>query len=161
LGTEASLPLPEVTCWRVVRCCPPPPPPSRDGVIVDAENRFWAARDTQEWSCDEIVDCDNMILAPGFIDIQINGAFHVDFSNNDVTEEDIERVAVGLTKARGGQSPMLGLCVCVCARAFVPLDVCVSLKRVGGGQVLLLPVCWAFADVLRLLRVLGVGCSTV
>ncbi len=62
------------------------------------EHRFWSALDAQEYSCDEIVDCHDMILAPGFIDIQINGAFGVDFSNSAVTEDDIELVARGLVK---------------------------------------------------------------
>ena len=34
----------------------------------------------------------------GFIDLQINGAFGVDFSSPDLTEEDVETVAQGLLK---------------------------------------------------------------
>lgn len=48
----------------------------RDGKILDPEKLFF---DEQGYA-DQRVDCEGNIIAPGFIDVQINGAFGVDFS---------------------------------------------------------------------------------
>lgn len=61
-------------------------------------SRFWEAADHTEFTCDEIIDCQGHILAPGFIDIQINGAYGVDFSHPEVTREEISLVSQRLLR---------------------------------------------------------------
>ena len=38
----------------------------------------------------ELIDCKNQIISPGFIDIQLNGAYGIDFSNADVSPRGLE-----------------------------------------------------------------------
>ena len=45
---------------------------------------------------DEAIDGNGMICAPGFIDIQLNGAFGIDFSSPDITMAQVKTVARGL-----------------------------------------------------------------
>ncbi|XP_063040216.1 N-acetylglucosamine-6-phosphate deacetylase [Engraulis encrasicolus] len=48
----------------------------REGKILDPEKLFF-----DEQGCADLrIDCNNNIIAPGFIDVQINGGFGVDFS---------------------------------------------------------------------------------
>lgn len=46
----------------------------RDGRVIDPASRFWEAADFREYSCDLVVDCEDNVLSPGFIDLQFNGA---------------------------------------------------------------------------------------
>jgi N-acetylglucosamine-6-phosphate deacetylase len=64
----------------------------RDGRVIDPASRFWEAASFSEFACDLIVDCNNAILAPGLIDVQINGGYGVDFSRSDVTHDQIQLV---------------------------------------------------------------------
>ncbi|CAJ1075916.1 N-acetylglucosamine-6-phosphate deacetylase [Xyrichtys novacula] len=48
----------------------------REGKILDPEKLFF---DEQGYA-DECVDCEGSIIAPGFIDVQINGGYGIDFS---------------------------------------------------------------------------------
>jgi N-acetylglucosamine-6-phosphate deacetylase len=51
-----------------------------DGVIIDPKLHFWNCNQNKEELYQELIDGQGMILVPGFIDIQINGAYGVDFS---------------------------------------------------------------------------------
>ncbi|GAB5366431.1 hypothetical protein AAMO2058_001143000 [Amorphochlora amoebiformis] len=53
---------------------------TQDGRIIDPAARFWEAAERRKFAADVTVDCHGLILAPGFIDVQINGGFGVDFS---------------------------------------------------------------------------------
>ncbi|XP_074108969.1 N-acetylglucosamine-6-phosphate deacetylase isoform X2 [Cotesia typhae] len=62
----------------------------RNGIIVDPEKLFF----DEKVKADESIDCYNAIISPGYIDIQINGGFGVDFSYNvDNIEDGISKVA--------------------------------------------------------------------
>ena len=63
------------------------------GVVIDPMKRFWEAHTTKEFAADEVIDGGGRIVAPGFLDLQINGGFGVDFSNPDITIQDVEYVS--------------------------------------------------------------------
>eukprot|EP01138_Halocafeteria_seosinensis_P008379 gb/GECG01008562.1/.p1 GENE.gb/GECG01008562.1/~~gb/GECG01008562.1/.p1 ORF type:complete len:575 (+),score=44.39 gb/GECG01008562.1/:1-1725(+) len=65
----------------------------QNGVIIDPMKRFWEASNNTEFACDVVVDCEGQILSPGFIDLQLNGAYGIDISNPGVTEEQITYIA--------------------------------------------------------------------
>ncbi|KAL2100885.1 hypothetical protein ACEWY4_002646 [Coilia grayii] len=48
----------------------------REGKILDPEKLFF----DEQGFADQRIDCNNKIIAPGFIDVQINGGYGVDFS---------------------------------------------------------------------------------
>lgn len=65
----------------------------RNGKILNPERLFY----DEQTLADVNIDCNGLILAPGFIDVQINGAFGVDFSvDTDHLSADLQRVAKGL-----------------------------------------------------------------
>ncbi|XP_066245063.1 N-acetylglucosamine-6-phosphate deacetylase isoform X1 [Euwallacea similis] len=55
----------------------------RNGKIVDPEKIFF----DEKVVADEKIDCKKKLLAPGFIELQINGGYGYDFSFQDRTEE--------------------------------------------------------------------------
>ena len=69
----------------------------RDGKFLDPEPLFF----DEQKKPDRVVDCNGLLLAPGLIDIQINGGFGVDFSHDIRTQEQADKclgiVAKGLT----------------------------------------------------------------
>lgn len=68
----------------------------QDGKIIDAFHSFF----DEQREPDHIIDAKGAIVSPGFIDLQINGAFGIDFSDYEGSEEklakDIAIVANGL-----------------------------------------------------------------
>ncbi|KAJ1740226.1 N-acetyl-glucosamine-6-phosphate deacetylase [Coemansia sp. RSA 1821] len=65
----------------------------QDGKIIDPARMFWDERRTP----DVRVDCKGGIISPGYIDLQINGAYGYDFSNNtDAIEEAVDNISKGL-----------------------------------------------------------------
>ncbi|XP_043269493.1 N-acetylglucosamine-6-phosphate deacetylase [Venturia canescens] len=65
----------------------------RNGKIIDPEKIFF----DEKVEADSRIDCQGAIISPGFIDLQINGGFGIDFSENrENIEEGVNRVAKGL-----------------------------------------------------------------
>lgn len=67
-----------------------------NGKIIDPRERFWHASETREYAADVVIDCKGLIAAPGYIDLQLNGAFGVDFSSPDITQSGIDKIRRGL-----------------------------------------------------------------
>lgn len=59
----------------------------KDGKVVDPS--------TVDYAFDKSVDCDGVLIAPGFVDVKVNGAFGVDFTSP-------KEVAAGLPTVRRG-----------------------------------------------------------
>lgn len=70
----------------------------KDSKIIDPQELFF--QDHKE--PDVVIDAENAIVAPGYLDIQINGAFGIDFADESLPVEDIAKnkdiVAKGLLK---------------------------------------------------------------
>nr|CAG4643964.1 EOG090X06GX [Lepidurus arcticus] len=66
---------------------------TRGGKIINPEPLFF----DEKRNADIQIDCHNALIAPGFIDLQINGGFGVDFSNqeNDI-QDGVRKVAHGI-----------------------------------------------------------------
>ncbi|KAG7394982.1 putative N-acetylglucosamine-6-phosphate deacetylase [Phytophthora boehmeriae] len=69
------------------------------GKVVDPEARFWTASNESDYAPGRVVDGHGGIVAPGFIEVQINGAYGFDFSSPSITDEQIELVAHNLLAA--------------------------------------------------------------
>jgi N-acetylglucosamine-6-phosphate deacetylase len=66
----------------------------RDGKIINPQEIFFA----EKIQADIEYDCQGVLIAPGYIDLQINGAFGHDFSSADeASEEMLRKVAKQLT----------------------------------------------------------------
>jgi len=48
--------------------------------IVDAQARFWDAQSAKDYSAHMVFDISGLVAVPGFIDIQTNGAFGLDYT---------------------------------------------------------------------------------
>lgn len=68
----------------------------QNGKIVDPKQTFFEQRREP----DHVIDAQGCIVAPGFLDIQINGSYGIDFADHDGPEEklkqDIDSVAKGI-----------------------------------------------------------------
>nr|CAG8558580.1 9178_t:CDS:2 [Entrophospora candida] len=69
----------------------------QNGLIIDPQNHFFA----KESSPDLVIDAKGLFVVPGFIDIQINGAFGVDFSQTSA-DFDEQKIKADLTKVSKG-----------------------------------------------------------
>ncbi|KAB7503766.1 N-acetylglucosamine-6-phosphate deacetylase [Armadillidium nasatum] len=68
----------------------------RNGVIINPEPVFYEER----VSADVVVDCQESLIAPGFIDVQINGGFGYDFSSdNHIIVEALNAVRKGILRS--------------------------------------------------------------
>ncbi|RQM09962.1 hypothetical protein B5M09_003229 [Aphanomyces astaci] len=63
-----------------------------NGKVADPQARYWRSQSSAEYGPREVVDGRGLILAPGFVDIQLNGAYGHDFSDVKCTEADVLEV---------------------------------------------------------------------
>lgn len=68
----------------------------RNGKILDPQSYFYSRVNSTDVYADEVIDAKNRIVSPGFIDIQINGAFGFDFSDPKITMEGIHHITRNL-----------------------------------------------------------------
>eukprot|EP00659_Diplonema_papillatum_P018981 gene18981-29234_t len=64
----------------------------RSGRVIDPAKRFWEAQAEHEYAADVVIDAQGAVCSPGLIDIQINGAFGIDFTSMDLTAADVASV---------------------------------------------------------------------
>lgn len=60
----------------------------QSGKVIDPQKRFWEAQHAGGFSADQVLDGRGCIVCAGFIDIQFNGAYGVDFSNAENCTKD-------------------------------------------------------------------------
>jgi N-acetylglucosamine-6-phosphate deacetylase len=66
----------------------------RRSCIIDSQNQFWnAVKERLDFSADVVIDGGGNICCPGFIDLQFNGAFGIDFSSVMLKEKDVVEVS--------------------------------------------------------------------
>ncbi|RGB34861.1 Carbohydrate Esterase Family 9 protein [Rhizophagus diaphanus] len=68
-----------------------------DGKIIDPQKHFFACGNLP----DVVINAKGLLIAPGYIDVQINGAFGVDFSvwkGDKQMKEGLDKIAKGLVK---------------------------------------------------------------
>jgi len=63
-----------------------------NGKIIDPQARFWRSETKVEYGPGIVIDGKGMIVTPGYIDVQLNGAYGHDFSDIAVTTEQIDEV---------------------------------------------------------------------
>lgn len=99
----------------------------RNGKIMNPEELFYDEKVTAE----KQIDCDNMLIVPGYIDVQINGGFGYDFSSNiEVFSEGLDVVSKGLL-----QHGVTSFCpTLVTSPVNVYRQVLPKLKRRPGGK---------------------------
>lgn len=83
--------------------------------IIDAEEKFWTASQSSEYQFTQVVDMHGHIIAPGYIDLQMNGGFGkfcvawtwprtfypgIDFTDPSITSEDVDRVGKHILAVR-------------------------------------------------------------
>jgi N-acetylglucosamine-6-phosphate deacetylase len=68
----------------------------QNGKIIHPQNLFFV----EHRDADEIIDAQGLLVAPGFIDTQINGGYGIDFADYEAPvekiQQDINTVAKGL-----------------------------------------------------------------
>ncbi|XP_022669311.1 N-acetylglucosamine-6-phosphate deacetylase-like [Varroa destructor] len=99
----------------------------QDGKIINYLRVFYE----QKRKPDTVIDCKGHIIAPGFIDLQINGAFGYDFShNNETVSHAVSEVARELLP-----SGVIGFCpTLVSSPPEVYQRVLKAIKKTQGGK---------------------------
>ncbi|XP_044728672.1 N-acetylglucosamine-6-phosphate deacetylase [Chrysoperla carnea] len=65
----------------------------RNGKVINPEKVFF----DEKIFPDVVIDCKGVLISPGFVELQINGGFGVDFSQeSENVEEDVRKVSKGL-----------------------------------------------------------------